>query len=213
MVVTAGLRRDRLHVALDRMRKKIAAACANEILARWHTRAQRLETEVDKLADEFSSEHPRLATVMINLFLRMAASDRMVHELNTLVPAGVATLRTAEMVARGVDRFTTAEPANHRPGRSLRSPRQGRVAGIQAGFQHHGAKPVFRFHRPQNRQTPQGSASVGLLQPSEAVIRPMSKATEAIEFEQRPRRFPARSTLAATLAIGGAVATGQSRSA
>jgi hypothetical protein len=110
-IAAAELSRDRLKAALPKLRDRLATAVAQEIDDRWHARRQRLEVEVDQLADGFAVRYPRLASAMIDLFQKMAASDRAVAELNAQVPAGAAPLRTAEQMARGLDRFTTATPS------------------------------------------------------------------------------------------------------
>ena len=53
MVTTAQLRLNRLRAVQPRLEAKLAAALARESLERWHSRAKRLEAEVDKLATEF----------------------------------------------------------------------------------------------------------------------------------------------------------------
>ena len=93
------------------MRERLADVLAEESLQKWHARAQRLAAEVDALGSEFADRYPWLITELIDLFQRCVALDRQVTKLNTQVPAGVAPVRTAEMQARNVDRFTSATPS------------------------------------------------------------------------------------------------------
>ena len=65
MVAAAGVRRDRLHVALPKLRERLATATANEIRDRWLARAQRLQAKIDPLATEFRDTYsPAVETLL-----------------------------------------------------------------------------------------------------------------------------------------------------
>lgn len=108
---TMKLQLDRYHIAVHRMRERLAQATAKERQEKWMSRAQRLAAEVDVLGAELADRYPRLIYELVNLFQRCIALDRRVNELNIEVPAGAAPVKTAEMLARGVNGFTTASPS------------------------------------------------------------------------------------------------------
>jgi hypothetical protein len=110
-VTTSQLTCDRLKTALPKLRDRLAAALADEAVQRWHARTQRLAADADKLADEFATEYSKHAGALLDLLLRMAASDREIRQHNVSLPAGVQPVRTAEMLARGLDAFTRDTPS------------------------------------------------------------------------------------------------------
>jgi hypothetical protein len=111
-ITTSELLRDRLKTVLPRLRDKLRVSLVTESEARWTAKAQRVEADADLLADEFSTAYAEHVTALLDLFQRMAASDREVRALNIDAPSGARHLRTAEQIARGLDGgFSTSTPS------------------------------------------------------------------------------------------------------
>jgi len=89
--------------------KKVAAS---ERLAQWRADYHALEPKRDALAAELAEAYPAFVGKIADLLTRIAANDAEIARLHQGRPTGVARhLAGAELVARGLDGFTTAAPS------------------------------------------------------------------------------------------------------
>jgi hypothetical protein len=111
IVAAAELRRDRLRIALPKLRAKLATALAREIEERWLARAARLQTKIDALATEFRDTYPPAVQTLLDLFIRCRELEAEVSMHNSQAPAGGHHLLGPELTARCMLAFSTKEPS------------------------------------------------------------------------------------------------------
>jgi hypothetical protein len=72
---------------------------------------RQVEAKRDELAQEYAATYPRLAAQFVDLFERIEAVDKEVSRINGSAPSGGhRRLRQVELVARGLDNFSRADP-------------------------------------------------------------------------------------------------------
>ena len=72
---------------------------------------RQVEAKRDELAQEYAATYPRLAAQFVDLFERIEAVDKEVSRINGSAPSGEhRRLRQVELVARGLDNFSRADP-------------------------------------------------------------------------------------------------------
>jgi hypothetical protein len=102
----------RLNTLLTRLHRKRTAAETAERLSAWEAEFKALKDERDLLAVELLDTYPALAAKLIDLFSRLAAFDGRISQLLSARPSSVKdTLLAPELEARGLSRFTRAEPS------------------------------------------------------------------------------------------------------
>jgi len=108
----AELAAARLRTLLRRSQQRLEDVRERETLAQWHGNYEALRIEGDALADEFAETYPECERRIASLLSRMAAHNAKASDLHRARPAGVALhLIEPELVARGLESFTTANPS------------------------------------------------------------------------------------------------------
>jgi hypothetical protein len=101
----------RLRAAIPRLQERQQQAAAAEYERDWRSQYEKVKADRDKLSAEFAQSYPELVVRLADLLGRMAALDKEVSKVNRARPTGVALhLLETELEARGLERFTTAEP-------------------------------------------------------------------------------------------------------
>lgn len=111
-MAAAEFDRDRLKTLLPRLQARCQEVQAQEYLTQWRSDYEKLKVKRDGLAEELRTIYPEFETKITDLFTRVAANDAELSRLHLARPGGVALhLLGAELVARDLERFTTAEPS------------------------------------------------------------------------------------------------------
>lgn len=128
----AAFRRDRMQVAMGRLRERQRERrAAEEQRRRWAAYDAARETR-DGLAKELARVYPPLVAQLVDLLMRLDACDREIERINTrALPADAERLREAELVARGLTGFVRGVSEVPRLARHVRLPE----------FQHSGRRP------------------------------------------------------------------------
>jgi hypothetical protein len=71
---------------------------------------RQVEAKRDELAEEYAATYPKFVAQVVDLFSRAEAVDREVSRINGSAPSGEHRLRQVELVARGLDNFSRADP-------------------------------------------------------------------------------------------------------
>jgi hypothetical protein len=104
------LRHRRLAAALPRLQQQLSAALAADYHERWDARYRLVEAERDRAAERFR-RYPALVAELIEILNTAAAVDRECSALNGSAPDGERRrLKGVELTARGLDRFSIAQP-------------------------------------------------------------------------------------------------------
>jgi hypothetical protein len=107
----AGFTRDRLRNVLPRLQARLTELQAAEYAARWEPDFEQVEGRRNELAQGYAELYPKLAGQLVDLFERIEAVDKEVSRVNGLAPEGEhRRLRQTELVARGLDNFSRADP-------------------------------------------------------------------------------------------------------
>jgi hypothetical protein len=107
----AAFTRDRLRAALPRLQERLQQVQAAEYAARWETDFEQVEGRRNELAQEYAAKYPRLVAHLVDLFERIEGIDKEVSRINGSAPSCEhRRLRQVELVARGLDNFTRADP-------------------------------------------------------------------------------------------------------
>jgi hypothetical protein len=107
----AAFTRDRLRTVLPRLQQRLNELRAAEFAARWEPDFRQVEAKRDELAQEFAELYPKLVGQLVELFERIEAADKEISRINGSAPAGEhRRLRQTELVARGFDNFSRADP-------------------------------------------------------------------------------------------------------
>jgi hypothetical protein len=102
--------RDRLHGLKPRLQQRLQQVEAAEAHARWLAVYERVSTMVEESARRFA-KYPELIDELISLFQDAEAVDKEVARVNGSAPPGEhRRLRQVELVARGLDNFSRADP-------------------------------------------------------------------------------------------------------
>ena len=100
----AAFTRDRLRTALPRLQVRLKQMEAAEYLARWEPAYERVKADRDALAAEMREVYPAAVAKLVDLFQRMAESDRECSQINGSAPRGDhRRLLKVELTARGVE--------------------------------------------------------------------------------------------------------------
>jgi hypothetical protein len=111
LIGPAQLAHDRLQVALPRLQQQLSAALTAEYAERWNSRFARIEAERDRAAERFR-DYPRLAAELVELMNLAVAIDKQASEINSTAPDGERRrLKSVELTARGLERFSIAQPS------------------------------------------------------------------------------------------------------
>lgn len=79
---------------------------------KWHAEANELEAQRNALANEMRDTYSDVASKIPDLFARIRQNDQRLSNLRGKRPSGVSRhLLSAELVARGLDRFDRDEPS------------------------------------------------------------------------------------------------------
>jgi uncharacterized coiled-coil DUF342 family protein len=101
----AASERQRLQSAIADLRERLKELEQQEKDARRWVKYREVEAECNKLAAELAAVYPELAKKLGELLPRLVENERLVAYVNELkLPSDAWPLRTAEMVARGIER-------------------------------------------------------------------------------------------------------------
>jgi hypothetical protein len=107
----AAFTRDRLRTVLPRLQARLQQVQAAEYAARWEADFEQVYGRCNELAQEYAATYPRFVAQLVDLFRRAEAVDKEVSRVNGSAPSGEhRRLRQAELVARGLDNFSRADP-------------------------------------------------------------------------------------------------------
>jgi hypothetical protein len=107
----AAFMRDRLRTVLPRLQQRLNELRAAEHVARWEPDFRQVEAKRDELAQEYAATYPKFVAQVVDLFSRAEAVDREVSRINGSAPPGEhRRLRQVELVARGLNNFSRADP-------------------------------------------------------------------------------------------------------
>jgi hypothetical protein len=100
----AAFQRDRLQVAVTKLRERLVEVKADEEDAQRLRIYEDAKAERDRLAEELREFYPGVAEQLADLLSRIVANDREVEHLNAhALPRNRGRLLCAELVARGLD--------------------------------------------------------------------------------------------------------------
>jgi hypothetical protein len=100
----AAFRRERLQTAVSRLRERLKEVRAQEENQRRQIAYDRVKTERDSLAAELKASYPSMETRLGELIAKIEANDREIEYINgQVLPTGAERLRSAELVARGIE--------------------------------------------------------------------------------------------------------------
>jgi hypothetical protein len=107
----AAFMRDRLRTVLPRLQQRLNELRAAEHVARWEPDFRQVEAKRDELAQEYAAIYPKFVAQVVDLFERIEAVDKDASRINGSGPSGEhRRLRQVELVARGLDNFSRADP-------------------------------------------------------------------------------------------------------
>jgi hypothetical protein len=98
----ATFRRDRLQMAVKRLRERLLVVRAAEENHRRQRDYEKAVVVRDKLAQELTRVYPQAAATLADLLGRIEASDRELEFVNSRLPAGAERILIAELFARGL---------------------------------------------------------------------------------------------------------------
>jgi hypothetical protein len=101
-----------LRSALLRLRQRLGEMQEREHRAKWYALYEVLKSKRDALAAEFREVYTDLEAKVVDLLVRMAANNAEISNLHSARSSGVKLhLLEAELVARGLERFTRDVPS------------------------------------------------------------------------------------------------------
>ena len=107
----AAFNRDRLRAAMPRLQQRLQDVQAQEYAAGWQADYEQVKVKCDALAQEYAATYPKFVAQVVDLFSRAEAVDKEVSRINGSAPSGEhRRLRQVELVARGLDNFSRADP-------------------------------------------------------------------------------------------------------
>jgi hypothetical protein len=108
----AAFMRERLRTVLPRLQQRYQEVMAHEYHAQWEKDFETVKVKHDALAAEFREVYRQAMAKLVDLLTRMTACDRACYRVNASAPAGEPRrLAGAELAARGLERFTVADPS------------------------------------------------------------------------------------------------------
>lgn len=119
----AAFRRDRLRMAVTKLRDRLQQLKAQEDNERRWQAYEKAKAERDKLVSELKDVYPAYAARLADLAARIKANDREVDRINLrAVPEGAEWLRSVELVARELKGWNDGTATVPRLVRDLRLP-------------------------------------------------------------------------------------------
>jgi hypothetical protein len=123
LMADAVFRRDRLQVAVTKLRERLKAVKAQEENDRRQVAYAKASAVRDELAAELARVYPPLAAQLADLMARIFANDKQIEYINAhVLPRGAERLLVAELVARGLLGFVENSVEAVRITRDLRLP-------------------------------------------------------------------------------------------
>ena len=111
-IADATFAANRLRTLLSKLQARYQQLQYQDEVTAWHADADVRECERDALSKELWEVVPEAWAKVANLFVRIIAHDEALSELHQARPAGVTRhLLSAELHARGLDRFTREMPS------------------------------------------------------------------------------------------------------
>ena len=102
----AAFLRDRLHVAMTRLKDRLDELRISEEDSRRRKVYEQAAAERDQLAQQLSEIYPDFAQRLADLLARIEASNTDIEQTNLQLPKDAQPLLTAELVARKMDGWT-----------------------------------------------------------------------------------------------------------
>jgi hypothetical protein len=107
----AAFTRDRLKTLLPRLQERLQLAQAAEYAASWEADFAQVEGRRNELAQEYAATYPKVMAQLVDLFTCAEELDKELSRINgTAPPYEHRRLRQVELVARGLDNFSRADP-------------------------------------------------------------------------------------------------------
>ena len=132
----AAFQRDRLQVAVTKLRERLIAVKADEEDARRQLAYDQIKAERDQLADELRDFYPDVAERLAELLARIAANDEAIERINTHgLPRERGRLLCAELTARNLTGWVwNSQPLARRLTDELRLPAFELQPGPDGGY-------------------------------------------------------------------------------
>jgi DNA repair exonuclease SbcCD ATPase subunit len=100
----ATFRRERLETAVSGLQKRLKEVRAREEDQRRWIAYEKVKAERDKLAAELKASYPNIEALLGELIAKVEANDRELEFVNAqALPTGAERLRSAELIARGIE--------------------------------------------------------------------------------------------------------------
>jgi hypothetical protein len=111
-IADATFAANRLRTLLSKLQARYQQLRNEEETTAWLADLEALKPERDALAEELREVYPDAVAKIVDLFVRITANDKALSEVLQARPAGVmGRLLSAELHARGLDRFTRDMPS------------------------------------------------------------------------------------------------------
>jgi hypothetical protein len=111
-IADATFAANRLRTLLSKLQARYRQLCDEEERAAWLAELDAFKPKRDALAEELRELYPDAVTKIVDLFVRINASDEALSELLQKRPAGaMGRLLSAELHARGLDGFSYNTPS------------------------------------------------------------------------------------------------------
>jgi len=96
--------RERLQTAVSRLRERLKEVRAQEENQRRWIAYEKVKAERDSLAAELKASYPSMESRLGELIAKIEANDREIEFVNGhALPSGAERLRSAELIARGIE--------------------------------------------------------------------------------------------------------------
>jgi hypothetical protein len=100
----AAFRRERLQTAVTRLKERLREVKTLEEDERRRIAYCKVKAERDSLAAELKASYPSMESWLGELIAKIEANDRWIEYINSqALPAGAERLRSAELIARGIE--------------------------------------------------------------------------------------------------------------
>jgi hypothetical protein len=104
----AVFRRERLQTAVSRLKDRLKEVRAQEENQRRWIAYEKVKAERDELAAQLKANYPSIEALLGELIAKVEANDREVEFINAqALPTGAERLRSAELIARGLESWRT----------------------------------------------------------------------------------------------------------
>jgi hypothetical protein len=119
----AAFRCERLKTAVSRLRDRLKEVRSREENQRRQIAYDRVKTERDSLAAELRASYPSMESRLGELIAKIEANDREIEYINgQALPTGAEHLRSAELIARGIEAWRVKSADVVRISHELRLP-------------------------------------------------------------------------------------------